>query len=206
MATIRNIIFDCGGVLVDWNPRHLYRKVFTDVQEMEYFLTEVCSLDWALPFESGKPFAEGVLERQALFPAYSTQIAYYDTRWMEMLNGEIPEMVSLLHQVKALGYHTFGLTNWSAEKFNLAYPHYTCLHALEGIVVSGIEHTIKPEPRLYEILLERYNLRAEECVCIDDNPANIRTAQSLGFHAIPCISPAQVRAELSVLLNHSFVV
>ncbi len=201
MATIRNIVFDCGGVLVDWNPRHLYRKVFTNTAEMEHFLTEICSPAWAWPFESGKPFADGVRERQALFPAYAEQIAYYDTRWMEMLNGEIPEMVALLHQVKRLGYHTYGLTNWSEEKFTLAYPHYPCLHELEGIVVSGIEHTVKPEPRLYEILLERYDLRAEECVFIDDNPDNIHTAKNLGFHAIQCVTPAQVKADLIALLQ-----
>ncbi len=203
MAVIRNIIFDFGGVLLEWNPRYLYRQVFTDEKEMEYFLAEVCPMAWNLSLDAGKPFAEGVRERQALYPQYSEQIAYYDTRWMEMLRGEIPEMVSVLQQVQQLGYHTFGLTNWSEEKFSQVYPLYPFLHTLEGIVVSGIEHTLKPEPRLYEILLERYNLRAEECVFIDDNPDNIRTAQALGFHAIQCVNPAQVREELAALLDQT---
>ncbi len=201
---IRNVVWDFGGVLLDWNPRYLYRQIFSNEAEMEYFLAEVCPFSWNLTMDKGKTFAEGVRERQVLFPHYSEQIMLYKTRWREMLSGEIPEMVSLLAHVQQLGYHTFGLTNWPKEKWEEIYPEFAFLHTLEGVVVSGIEHTLKPEPRLYEILLERYRLKAEECVFIDDNPDNIRTARALGWQAIQCVSPEQVKKELRVLLGQTF--
>ncbi len=197
---IKNIVFDFGGVLIDWNPRYLYRQIFSNEAEMEMFLRDVCPMSWNLTLDIGKPFAEGVKERQALYPQYIREIEMYDSRWIEMIHGSIPENVELLKELQAKGYPTYGLSNWSEEKFSQVYPRFDFLHHFEGMVISGYEHALKPEPLLYQILLKRYSLQAEECVFIDDNPDNIATAARLGFATILCQNPTQVRVELEAIL------
>lgn len=195
---MKDIIFDFGGVLVDWNPRYLYRKIFTDEQEMEYFLTYVCEPEWNAQLDAGLPFAEGTACLKRRFPQYAEQIAAYFTRWNEMMGGAVPGTHEIVFELKKKGYKVYGLTNWSAETLPLAKARFNVFAALDGMVVSGEEKLIKPDPRLYQILLTRFQLRAENCVFIDDNPVNISAARALGIDGIRFENAAQVRRELSL--------
>ena len=201
METIKNIVFDFGGVLMDWNPRYLYRSYFKDEEEMEYFLTHVCDNDWNREQDRGRPFAEGIRLLVEQYPRYEEAIRLYGQRWGEMLKGEIPEGVALLRRVKAAGYRVYGLTNWSAETMPIAYERYGFLRLLDGVVVSGEEKVIKPAPRIYRILLDRYGLKAEESVFIDDSPANVEAARQLGFRGIVFDDAGRASAQLSALTN-----
>lgn len=190
------MVFDLGAVLIDWNPRHLYRKIFTNPQEMEHFLTEVCPMDWNVEMDGGKPFEQGCAERTKLFPQYAPQINAYRARWAEMLGEEISGTVQILRELKQKNVPVYALTNWSAQTFPLAQAKFPFLKEFDGIVVSGHEKCTKPAPRLYQILLERYHLQAKDCIFIDDNPANVTAAQTLGFDSILFTSPEDLRTKL----------
>lgn len=194
---IKNIVFDFGGVLLDWNPKYLYRNYFRTEEEMDYFLTNIYSTEWNAQQDKGRPFAEGVAILQAEHPEYSAAIQAFGDRWEETLKGDIEEGVELLRQVKALGYKIYGLTNWSAETLPIAYGRYDFFKLFDGIVVSGEEKMIKPEICFYEVLLNRYALKAEECVFIDDNPVNIKAAEEVGIHGILFDCANNVRKELA---------
>ena len=193
---IKHVIFDFGGVLMDWNPRYLYRDYFRDDVKMEWFLANVCSPDWNVQMDAGKPFAEAVKELQAQWPEYSEAIAAFDSGWPKMLKGCFPDTVELLKDLKAKGYGIYGLTNWSAEKFPYAYERYDFFSQFDGIVVSGAEKMVKPFPGLYEVLLDRYRLEPSECLFIDDSQANCDTARSLGIHAVHFENIKQVRRDV----------
>lgn len=194
---MQNIVFDLGAVLIDWNPRYLYRKIFTDETEREHFLSVVCPGEWNIQMDGGKPFAQGCAERIKVFPQYAQQINAYHTRWAEMMGGDVKGSVQILRELKQKGYPIYALTNWSAETFPLAQAKFPFLQEFDGIVVSGVEKCVKPEPQIYQILLSRYHLQAKDCVFIDDNPANIKGAQRLGFDTILFTSPEALRAELT---------
>ena len=183
MKRLKNIIFDFGGVLIDWNPVYLYRKVFETEKEIKYFLENICRYDWNLLQDEGRPLAEGTRLLQEKFPAYTDEIAMYYGRWEEMLGGTYDENTNLIVPLKER-YKVYGLTNWSAETLPLAMKRYNFFQELDGMVVSGEEKMVKPDRRLYEVLLERYALRAEESLFIDDNAANIETARDLGFQVV----------------------
>jgi len=193
--TIEAVVFDFGGVLLDWNPRYLYRKIFSDEREMEYFLTYVCSPLWNASLDKGKPFRQGVEELSLLYPQYAEAIGMYDTRWEEMRGEVIQGNIDLLYRLKK-HYPLYGLSNWSAEKFALTRPKYDFFNLFDGIVISGDEKEIKPEPRLFEILIERYHLTPEKTVFTDDSLPNIRTAEKLGFQAIHFETPEKLEQSL----------
>ena len=193
--TIKAVVFDFGGVLVEWDPRRLYRKIFSDESEMESFLKNVCSPEWNLTLDKGKPFKQAVAERIALFPEYADEIRAFDDRWEEMRGNAIAENVALLRHL-AKRYPVYGLTNWSEEKFLQTKPKFDFFNLFNGIVVSGVEKEVKPDPRLFEILLERYGLNANECVFIDDSLPNVETAKKLGFTAFRFTTPDKLVADL----------
>lgn len=195
----KTIVFDFGGVLIDWNPRHLYKKIFTDESEMEWFLGNVCTLHWNLKQDEGRPFAEGVTLLQGQYPQYTEQIDAYHKRWEEMLNGHIEETVQIMRNLKSAGYTILGLTNWSAETFPVALERFEFLHELDGIVVSGTEKLVKPDDTIFKLLLQRYNVKAEDCVFIDDNIYNVEAAHNLGFEAIHFSTPEALRHRLEEL-------
>ncbi len=199
MERIKNFVFDFGGVLVDWNPRYAYRNYFKDEKEMEYFLAHVCNSEWNAEQDRGRTFEEGIRLLLPQFPQYREAIRLYWQRWEDMVKCEFPESVKLLKQVKEEGYKVYGLTNWSAETFPITYARYDFFRLFDGIVVSGEEKVIKPDPRIFCILLERYGLKAEESVFIDDNPDNAEAAQALGFRAIRFNDIGQVRTEIAAL-------
>lgn len=190
------IVWDFGGVLMDWDPRYLYRKVFQTEEEMEYFLKEVCTMEWNLQFDAGKPFAEGIRELSAVHPKYSDQIEIFYSRWIEMIHGDIPGSVEILFDLKSKGYQMFGLTNWSRETFPLVRNDYRFFGELDGILVSGEELLAKPNPEIFELLLDRYGLDPKNCIFIDDSKPNIEAAQGLEFGTIHFQSPDQLKKEL----------
>ena len=193
---MKDIVFDLGAVLIDWNQRHLYRKIFPNKEQMEQFLATVCPLSWNLEMDGGKPFTQGCAERIKLFPQYANEINAYRTRWAEMMGGAIEGTVQILRELKQKGHRIFALSNWSAETFPLAQAKFPFLKEFDGAVVSGYEKCVKPGPQIYQILLSRYQLQAQNCIFIDDNPANIQAGKELGFDTILFTTPQELRAQL----------
>lgn len=196
MGNIKNVVFDLGGVLVDWNPRHLYRKIFIDENEMEWFLDEVCSPEWNLMQDGGRPFSVAISELSAQYPELSDKIALYFDRWEEMLGGELVGTVEILEELKSKGTPIYGLTNWSNETFPIAFSKYDCLKKLQGIVVSGDEKLLKPDPAIYRLLIERYKIKPSESVYIDDNKVNAEASAGLGFNYIHFTTSQDLRTRL----------
>ena len=193
---MKDIIFDLGGVLIDWNPRYLYKKIFASAEEMEWFLTSVCSPVWNAQQDAGRPFAEGIAQAKAQYPKYAPQIDAYFLRWEEMLGGPIKGTVQLLRELKYKNYRIFALSNWSAEMFPIAQKKFDFLGLFDGIVLSGEEKMNKPEPEIYKRLLFRYQLQADNCIFTDDNQDNVSAAQTLGIDAILFTNPEQLHIEL----------
>lgn len=199
MANIKKVVFDIGGVLIDWNPRHLFRKVFENEAEMEWFLTNICTYEWNVQQDGGKLFSVATAELQERFPEYRDQIALYYGRWEEMLGGEITGTVEILKRLKEAGIPLYALSNWSHEAFPVAYERYDFMKEFEGLVVSGYEKLLKPDHAIYRVLMERYGINPEETVYIDDNKPNADAAAELGFKAIHFISSDQLREDLRAL-------
>jgi len=191
------VVFDVGGVLLQWDPRHLYRKLFAgDDAAMEHFLGNVCTEEWNERQDAGRTFADAAAE---LLPAHADKahlIHAFGRRFDEMIPGAIEETVDILRELKRAGVPLYAVTNWSAETFPSAQNRFDFLAEFDGIVVSGEEGVIKPDPRIFRILLDRYDIPAHAAVFIDDNPANAEAATNLGIHGIHFRSPQQLRREL----------
>lgn len=190
------VVFDLGGVLIDWNPRHLYRKLIEHEATMEWFLAEVCHTAWNAEQDRGRRFAIAIEEAAARHPEYRPLIEAYFARWEEMLAGEIEGSVAILEELRAAGHELHALTNWSAETFPFARERFPFLEWFESILVSADVGLIKPDPAIFHLLLERIGRTAVECVYIDDNPDNVASAAALGFDAIAFESAAKLRAAL----------
>lgn len=180
----RVLVFDIGGVLIDWDPRHLYRRLFAQEAAMEAFLAEVCTPAWNLSLDAGRPFAEAVAELSRAHPSLAPLIAAYDARWEEMVAGPIAPVVALLRRLAAAAIPLYALTNFSAEKFPLMRARFDFIGLFEGIVVSGSEGVVKPDPRIYRILVDRYRLDPAACLFIDDAAANVAGAAAIGMPAV----------------------
>jgi 2-haloacid dehalogenase len=179
------VIWDLGNVLIRWDPRHLYRHHFgADTAAMEWFLSNVCTPSWNEQLDAGLPFAKAVSDLGAIFPQFQPMIALYASHWREMLGDQIEANVSLLRQLKARGVSQYALTNWSAETFPIAQARFDFLSLFDGIVVSGIERLVKPDPAIYQVLLERYNLAPEHTYFIDDVLKNVLAARALQIKAV----------------------
>jgi 2-haloacid dehalogenase len=190
------IVFDLGGVLIDWDPRHMYRTLFDDEAEMETFLAEVATLEWNAHHDAGRRWEDGVALLSAEYPHQAGLISAYWERWEDMLAGPIEGTVEILAELRAEGRELHAITNWSSQTFPIARERYEFLDWFGEIVVSGEEKIIKPDPRIYEILLDRIDRTAGECVFIDDSIRNIEAAFDLGFHTIHFQDPQQLRADL----------
>jgi 2-haloacid dehalogenase len=192
------LVLDLGGVLIDWDPRHVYRQLIPDEDEMERFLSEVCTFEWNHRHDEGRPFDEGVAELVASFPEHETLIVAYRDRWDDMLAGPIPGAPELVEDLATAGVELYGLTNWSSETWPRGRARFPFLTLFHGIVVSGQERVAKPDPRLFEILLDRFGLVAAECVYVDDSTGNVEIARGLGFDAIGFTTTDELRGELTV--------
>ena len=198
MNKIDTIIFDFGGVLVDWNPHYLYDSYFGDTREAGYFLANICTPAWNAQMDGGKPFAEGIAEKITEHPEYEKEIRMYWTDWKQMMGNQIDGMQELLQDLKTEGYHIYGLSNWSAETFYQIRPKYPIFDLLEGFVLSGDEKCLKPEPQIYTILLDRYHIEPDTALFFDDNLANVEGAKAVGIHGIQFVSAEQIRKELGL--------
>lgn len=192
------VVFDLGGVLFDWDPRHLYRSVFADEDAMERFLREVCTPAWNALHDEGRSFEEGIAEAQAKHPEQAEKIALYYERWPEMLAGTIDGTVSVLKQLHTRQVPLHAITNWSHETIHHAKA-FPFMAAFGTIVVSGEEKVMKPDPAIYRILLERIGRPAEACVFIDDAQPNVEGARAVGMHAIRFTTAEALRADLAAL-------
>lgn len=199
---IKNIIFDLGGVLIDWDPKYVYRTIFKTEEEVDWFLNNITTMEWNVEQDGGRTIAEANEILIAQYPEHADNIKIYYDRWEEMLGGPIEENVALFKELKdSEKYKMVALTNWSAETFPVAIDRYGFLGWFDGIVVSGVEKCKKPDRKIYDIILNRYNLVPSESVFIDDNKDNISAAQKLGIKTVHCQTPEQVRNDLGLILE-----
>lgn len=197
---IKAILFDFGNVLLEWNPRHVYRRYFPGNEEaMEQFLHEVNFMDWNAQQDKGRPFAEGVALLSQQFPQYSNLIQAYHDNWKDSIGDYFEGTVAIMERLKDAGYRLYGLSNWSAETFPYAREKYHFFDLLDDILISGEVGMIKPEPEIFQLLLSRIGRPANECLFIDDSQANVEQAQKMGFSTIRFESPEQLEAELQKL-------
>lgn len=194
MKQFETIIFDLGGVLIDWNPKYVFQEVFDNEEEMQHFFDNICTHDWNIQQDAGRPLAEATEILVAEYPDYEPHIRAYYGRWKEMLGGPIHGTVEMLEELHRRQEHQLlALTNWSHETFPTALELYPFLQLFEGIVVSGVEKCIKPDPQIYNILINRYSVQPNQALFIDDNAKNVEGAKNLGIEAIQFKSPEQLR-------------
>jgi 2-haloacid dehalogenase len=193
----RAVVFDLGGVLLDWNPRHLYRKMFDDEDAMERFLSEVCTMEWHHAHDLGVPAEQTAAPLIAAHPEHAAHIRAWTERSEEMLSGPIDGSVEILRDLRAAGLPCYALTNMETWTYPGRRERYPFLRWFDGTVVSGFEGVAKPDPRVFELLLDRFGLAAADTLLIDDSPVNVRAARELGMQALEFESPAKLRRWLA---------
>jgi 2-haloacid dehalogenase len=189
-------VFDLGGVFVDWNPMYLFRKLFETEEEARWFHDNICTLAWNLEFDAGDIYAEGVAKLITRFPRYWREIQAYDARWKETLGGFIEGTIDIHNELIEAEIPTFAITNFSWEKWISCLGEWPFLEKFDGVIVSGLERLVKPDPRLYRVFTERYGIAPDSCVFIDDSEPNVIAARKFGMKAIHFSSPEALRAEL----------
>lgn len=195
---VETIIFDLGGVLIDWNPAYVFDKLITDESKRRQFFAEICTSDWNEEQDAGRSLKEATQLLVDQYPEWQEYIEAYYGRWEEMLGGPIHDTVAIFQELKETGrYRFYALTNWSGELFPIALQKYDFLHWFDGRLVSGDEKMRKPFPAFYELLLQRFNIDKSKAIFIDDNLRNAEAAIALGIPTIRFESPAQLRAELT---------
>lgn len=196
---ITAVIFDFGGVLIEWDPRNLYRRYFDDAESMERFLEEIDFMEWNLLQDKGRPFAEGVADLTARFPQHADLIRAYHEHWEESIGKPITPVIEILKRVKAAGWPVYGLSNWSMETFPITREKHHFFDLLDDYLLSGEVKLVKPDPAIFQRMLEKIGRKPEECVFIDDNPANVVAARALNIVTIQYRSPEQLERELQGL-------
>jgi 2-haloacid dehalogenase len=195
---IDTIVFDLGNVLIEWNPRHLYRKILKDEYQISWFLENICTSEWNDQQDAGRTFEEGIKELVAKHPEWEEAITAWGTRWQETINGSIPGTVEILRKLRdSKKYRLYALTNWSAETFPWALDNFEFLHWFEGIVVSGHEKTRKPFPDFFNILFNRYKVDPGKAIFIDDNVKNVKGSNEMGMNTILFENPEQLKKALT---------
>ena len=191
------VVSDVGGVLIDWDPRHLYRKLFAgDEPAMEHFLANVCTHEWNRSQDAGRSFAEGARLLKREHPQHAELIDAYGARFDEMMAGPIIGAVEILAELRERGIPLYILSNFSAETFAPAFERFDFLRWFRGMVISGEVGVIKPDPRIYEIMLARFAIDPHRAVYIDDVAANAEAARPFGIHDIHFTTPGALREEL----------
>ena len=192
-----NVVFDIGNVLVHWEPRALYRKIFATEAEVDWFIANVCNSAWNLEQDRGRSFAAAVREATARFPEHAEAIAAYDLRWHETVPGPIDGTVEILEDLRQRSTPLYAITNFNQDKFRETLERFAFLGVFRDIVVSGDERILKPDPAIYRLLLDRNGLAASSCVFIDDSGKNVRGAEAVGMKAIHFTTPDALRTELA---------
>ena len=195
---MKNIIFDFGNVLVEWHPERVYGEYFGDEAKAWWFLRHVTDMDWRQRIDAGESQEACIVELQGRYPEYREAIELYRSKWREMLTGEVPGMRELINELRVKGYELYGLTNWSMETFPEARQHFGILQLIDRYVVRGAERLVKPDPRLFQVLLDRYSLKAEECIFVDDNPDNVAAACKMGMEGIVFHGAEDLRKKLGL--------
>jgi 2-haloacid dehalogenase len=190
------VVFDVGNVLLRWDPRNLYRRIFTGATEMEWFLANVCTPEWNVEQDRGRDWDEAVALLVERHPKHETAIRAFHERWHETISGVFEDNVALLGDLRIAGVPTYCITNFSGAKFREACERYPFLAQFDGVIVSGDERLLKPDRAIFRLLLDRYGLVAEDCVFIDDSPANVRAAGEVGMGAIHYVEGLDLRSEL----------
>ena len=193
----KTIVFDLGGVLVDWNPRYLYRSVFNDDAKMNHFLANICTGNWNELQDAGRSIQEATEVLVGHFPEYELYIRMFYGEWQKMLNGPIDGTVDILKTLKNKQYRILALTNWSAETFPIALGLFDFLHWFDDVLVSGKEKLIKPDPAIFNLLIKRYSLDPAQTIFIDDNIKNVTAAKEVGLDAIHFTDPHILRLQLN---------
>lgn len=200
---IDTIVFDLGGVLIDWNPRYVYQKIFNTTEAVEYFLNQICTTEWNELQDAGRTLSDATKLLQDAHPHYFTEIQIYYDKWEDMLGGVIQTTVDLLQDLHdSKNYKIYALTNWSAETFPIALTKFKFLSLFEGILVSGEERLKKPDPAIFQLLIDRYDLIPDKTLFIDDNAKNIITAQNLGFNVVHFSSTLNGISEIKQCLKY----
>lgn len=195
--TVKTIIFDLGGVLLDWNPLYVYKDYFDSPEKLDHFFGAICTPDWNEEQDAGRSIVEATQELVQKFPGWEQPIRDYYGRWTEMLKAPIPETVELFRRLKdAEKYNLYALTNWQASLFEIALVRYNFLHWFDGRVVSGEEKTRKPYPEFYQRLLDRYHVNPAEAIFIDDNLRNVKGGEAVGIKGIHFTSAGELEKEL----------
>jgi 2-haloacid dehalogenase len=199
MEKINTIIFDLGGVLVDWNPKYVFNETYFDTEDKrKYFFENICTDAWNEEQDAGRSIVEATQHMIGQFPEWEQPIRDYYGRWTEMLKAPIPGTVEIFRELKESGkFKIYALTNWQATLFDIALVRYNFLHWFDGRVVSGEEKIRKPYPEFYQVLLDRYSVKPGEAIFIDDNLRNVKAAEEMGIKSIHFKSPEQLRSELS---------
>ncbi len=190
-----NVVFDLGAVLIEWDPRHLYRKVFKDEAQMEWFLTNVCHPDWNLEQDKGRSFDDAVIEATARHPDHAAEIAMYRDRWTEMVPGAIMGSVNIFEELNTKGTPLYAITNWNGDTFRAIRNRFPFLTLFRDIVVSGDEKMLKPAPEIFHLLAKRNNISLADCIFIDDSMKNINGAEAVGMTGHHFTSPEALRSD-----------
>jgi 2-haloacid dehalogenase len=193
------VVFDLGNVLIRWDPRILYRKLIADEDEVERFLAEVCTPEWNAAQDRGRPWDEGIAEAVAAHPHHEPLIRAFYERWDEMCPGPVEGTADIVAELRAAAVPLFALSNWSAETFHRVRQQYAVLDWFDGMVISGEEYLVKPEPEIYDVLLRRFGLVAGRTVFIDDAAHNIDAAVACGMVGVPFTDAARLRRDLAAL-------
>src|SRR5712691_950334 len=193
------VVFDLGGVLIDWDPRYLYRKLFAEPAEMETFLARICTSEWHRAHDLGADITESCRRLAALHPGYAAEIMAWAERSEEMVAGQFDAAVTVLSDLKAAGVRCYALSNMEPDLFAVRQARFPFLEWFDGHVISGIEGVAKPDRRIFQILLRRHSLQPQATVFIDDMPANVEAASMLGFIALQYTSADRLRRELRAL-------
>ena len=197
---IQGVIFDLGGVVIDWNPAHVYREIFAgDEAKMNLFLTEICPLDWNEQQDAGRSLAEGTAERIALYPEWEKEIRAFYGRWIEMVGEAIPGTTQIMRELSALGLPLYALSNWSAELFPLVRNKIPAFAMFKKIFLSGEYRMTKPDARFYRAALGEIPIPIENLIFIDDNPNNTAAAEALGLKSLVFTGADKLRGDLRAL-------
>jgi 2-haloacid dehalogenase len=194
---IDTIIFDLGGILVDWNPKYLYEKIFDTQEEVKWFLNNVCTSDWNIEQDGGRTIEEANSLKIAEFPEYEDEIKLFYNRWEEMFTGAIEKSVEIQQElINNPNYRVYALTNWSAEKWEKGKELFPFFNDFEGVIVSGQENMRKPHDEIYQLILDRFSINPKTTVFIDDNLENTIASTRNGIESIRFKSPQQLKRDL----------
>jgi 2-haloacid dehalogenase len=196
---ITAVVFDIGGVLLDWNPRHLYGQLIDDPASVEEFLGQICTPEWHLAHDLGEDTEQSCAELASQHPAYAELIMAWVHRSEEMIAGQIDPVVDILAEVKGLGLACYALSNMEPDTFEVRRKRYPFFALLDGCVISGIERVAKPDRKIFDILISRYGLDPQATVFVDDTPRNIAAADEAGLVAIGYRTPGELRRDLREL-------